>query len=150
MRLSVQYLRLVYETELSFAEYLNLPPKSKIDPSKLPDVSEVTGDGKLVFQRSPQLKGPMSVFGYDYFTDKYGEERGRRLKLLNFQGLRGSGEEYAYEVLNFVDGVRNAQQIRDAVSAEYGPVPLEFVVEYLQALEIIGVIQQVRRGERRK
>ena len=36
-----------------------------------------------------------------------------------------AGEEYAYEVLNFADGKRNAQEIRDAVSAEYGPVPLE-------------------------
>jgi len=49
--------------------------------------------------------------------------------------LWGGGEEYAYEVLNFADGKRNAQSIRDAVSAEYGPVPLEMVVEYLRALE---------------
>ena len=90
------------------------------------------------------MKGPMSVFGYDYFTDKYGEDKARALKLLAYQGLRGSGGEYAYEVLNFVDGVRNAQQIRDAVSAEYGPVPLEHVVEYLRALESIGVIQKLK------
>jgi predicted transcriptional regulator len=30
------------------------------------------------------------------------------------------------------------------VSAEYGPVPLEMVVEYLQALQKIGVVQQVK------
>jgi hypothetical protein len=86
----------------------------------------------------------LTVFGYDFFTDKYGEEKARNLKLLSFQGLRASGGEYAYEVLNFVDGVCNAQQIRDAVSAEYGPVPLEYVVEYLQALESIGVIQRAK------
>jgi hypothetical protein len=42
------------------------------------------------------------------------------------------------------DGKRNAQQIRDAVSAEYGPVPLEIVFEYLRALEKIGVVTQVK------
>ncbi|MCL4523743.1 MAG: DUF4910 domain-containing protein [Acidobacteria bacterium] len=103
------------------------------------------GDGRLMFRRNVDIKGPTSVFGYDYFTDKYGEAKSRNLKLLSYQGLRGSGGEYAYEVLNFVDGVRNAQQIRDAVSAEYGPVPLEYVVEYLRALESIGVIQQIKK-----
>jgi hypothetical protein len=105
---------------------------------------KAAGDGLLVFRRDRSAKGPMSVFGYDYFTDKYGEEKTRGLKLLRFEGLRASGGEYAYEVLNFVDGVRNAQQIRDAVSAEYGPIPLEYVIEYLQALESIGVIQRAK------
>ena len=50
------------------------------------------------------------------------------------------GRKFAYEVLNFADGKRNAQEIRDAVSAEYGPVPLELVVEYLRALEKIAVV----------
>jgi len=63
-------------------------------------------------------------------------------KLLNYQGLWGAGEEYAYEVLNFADGKRNAQEIRDAISAEYGPVPLELVVEYLRGLEKIGVAEE--------
>jgi predicted transcriptional regulator len=47
-------------------------------------------------------------------------------------------------VLNFADGNRSAQEIRDAVSAEYGPVPLELVLEYLRALEKIGVVEQVK------
>jgi hypothetical protein len=32
---------------------------------------------------------------------------------------------------------------RDAVSAEYGPVPIDLLVEYLRALEKIGVVTQV-------
>jgi hypothetical protein len=107
-------------------------------------IVEPTGDALLLFQRIVRAKGPMSVFGYDYFEDKFGEEKAAKLKLLSFRGLRGSGGDYAYEVLNFVDGQRNAQQIRDAVSAEYGPVPLEYVVEYLRALESIGVVQLVK------
>jgi len=46
--------------------------------------------------------------------------------------------------LNFADGKRNAQEIRDVVSAEYGPVPMEMVVEYLKALEKIGVVEQMK------
>ncbi|MEJ0056392.1 MAG: hypothetical protein WDN75_12510 [Bacteroidota bacterium] len=53
------------------------------------------------------------------------------------------GDEYAYEALNFVDGVRTAVDIRNALSAEFGPIPLEVVEEYLVALESIQVITRV-------
>lgn len=98
---------------------------------------------RLVFRRNPKLKGPMSAFGYDYFTDQYGAEREKALRLPRYQGLYGTGGEYAYEVLNLVNGVRTAQEIRDIVSATYGPIPLELVVEYLRALESVRVIEAV-------
>jgi aminopeptidase YwaD len=96
------------------------------------------------FKRAQTPRGPLTVFGFDYFTAK-SASKGVTVtpKLLEYQGLRGSGEEYAYEVLNFVDGTRTAGEIRDAVSAEYGPVPIEYVVEYLRALEKIGVVEVV-------
>jgi len=102
------------------------------------------GDGRLVFRRNPTIKGPMSAFGYDYFTDHYGVERERAIRLLQYQGLRGGGGEYAYEVLNLVNGRRMAQDIRDAVSTTYGPIPLDLVVEYLRALESIRVIEVMK------
>jgi aminopeptidase YwaD len=98
----------------------------------------------LVFLRAANLKGPLTVFGYDYFEDHAKAAGVAEPKLLGYEGLWGSGEEYAYEVLNFADGRRNAQEIRDAVSAEYGPVPMELVVEYLKALEKIGVVEEVK------
>lgn len=61
--------------------------------------------------------------------------------LLSFEGSWGAGEEYAYEALNFADGRRNARQIADELSAEFGPVPLELVAEYLRALKAIGVVE---------
>jgi hypothetical protein len=66
------------------------------------------------------------------------------VRLLGFTGARGGGGEYAYEVLNFIDGKRTAQEVRDAVSAAYGPVPLELVVEYMRALEQVGAVREVR------
>jgi aminopeptidase YwaD len=99
------------------------------------------GDGLLVFRRNPDVKGPMSVFSYDYFSDHVGAERERSIRLLQYQGMRGARGDYAYEILNLVDGRRTAQEIRDTVSAEYGPVPLDIVLEYLKALQSIGVIK---------
>src|SRR6266850_2600573 len=96
-----------------------------------------------VYKRKAEPKGPLAVFGYDYFAE-HAKTAGVAIpKLLSYEGLWGSGEEYAYEVLNFADGKRNAQEIRDAVSGEYGPVSLELVTEYLAALEKIGVVERV-------
>jgi hypothetical protein len=106
--------------------------------------TEHSKDSVLIFRRTPQPRGPLAVFGYDYFMDHVKSAGVQTPKLLNYKGLWGAGEEYAYEVLNFADGTRTAERIRDAVSAEYGPVPLALVVEYLRALEKIGVVTEVR------
>jgi len=101
------------------------------------------GSPQPVWRRKSTPKGPLTVFGYDYFAEHAKSAGIATPKLVDHQGLWGSGEEYAYEVLNFADGSQNAQQIRDAVSAEYGPIPLDLVVEYLQALEKIGLVEKV-------
>jgi aminopeptidase YwaD len=111
---------------------------------ELPPAEKAVGQGLLVVRRKTTPKGPLAVFGYDYFADHAKAAGVATPKLMSYEGLWGSGEEYAYEVLNFADGKRNAQEIRDAVSAEYGPVPLEMVVEYLRALEKIGVVAEVK------
>ncbi len=103
-----------------------------------------TAESAKRFQRKRQPKGPLAVFGYDYFADHAKAAGVATPKLMSYEGLWGGGEEYAYEVLNFADGKRNAQEIRDSVSAEYGPVPLEMVVEYLRALEKTGLVAEVK------
>jgi hypothetical protein len=45
-------------------------------------------------------------------------------------------------VLNLVDKRRNVTDIRNDVSAIYGPVPFEMVLEFLQALEEAGVVKR--------
>jgi len=114
-----------------------VPPQAK-KPSNQQSISE------LIFKRSATPKGPLVVFGFDYFVDHAKTAGVATPKLMDYEGSWGTGEEYAYEVLNFADGKWNAQQIRDAVSAEYGPVPQEMVVEYLRALEKIGVVEAVK------
>jgi len=102
------------------------------------------GDLGKTWKRKREPKGPLAVFGYDYFAEHAKAAGVATPKLLSYEGLWGAGEEYAYEVLNFADGKRNASAVSDAVSAEYGPVPLEMVTEYLKALEKIGVVEQVK------
>jgi aminopeptidase YwaD len=104
---------------------------------------QVENGGNLKYGRRREPRGPLVVFGYDYLKDHMGADM-RPPKILSYEGLWGGGEEYAYEILNFVDSSLDAQQIRDRVSIEYGPVPLEMVVEYLQALEKIGVVERVK------
>jgi hypothetical protein len=48
--------------------------------------------------------------------------------------------------LNLVDGSRSVSDIRDWLTTELGPVPLEFVAEYLAALNSIGVISQRKQA----
>ena len=140
---------LLYEAQFLRSTEPFIPNRQSIDRERVANPLEgvggmrkpATGDGLLIFTRAAEPKGPLSVFGYDYFADHYGASRARSLKVSGYEGLRGSGEDYAYEILNFVDGKRNAQQIRDAVSAEYGPIPFAYVIEYLRALESIGILQ---------
>ena len=111
------------------------PAKSRISSSG------AKGEGAVVYRRLKEPRGPLTVFGYDYLAEHAKTAGIATPKLLSFEGSWGAGEEYAYEALNFADGRRNARQIADELSAEYGPVPLELVVEYLRALKAIGVVQ---------
>jgi aminopeptidase YwaD len=91
-----------------------------------------------VYVRNPGVKGPMGTFGYNYLEDHYGREKAKALRLRSI----ANEEIYEYEVLNFVDGKRTNQEIRDLLTGAYGPVSLDVVEEYLKALEAIGVIRK--------
>jgi aminopeptidase YwaD len=98
------------------------------------------GDEAVVYHRTAEPKGPLTGFGYGYLEDKLGEKKLATPALLAVQGLWGGGAEYAYEALNLVDGRRSVRQIHDDVAAIYGPVPMNSVTEYLNALEKIGLL----------
>jgi hypothetical protein len=52
--------------------------------------------------------------------------------------LRGN---IPFELLNFVDGERSVTDIRNALSAEFVPVPTEAVARYLSDLVQVGVVE---------
>jgi hypothetical protein len=90
--------------------------------------------GGPVYRRNPEHPGTAGGFGYDWLVEFLGAPRARALRLPRHAGGRRGGDDYAYEALNLVDGRRTTLEIRDALSAIYGPVPLEVVEEYLEAL----------------
>src|SRR5271168_2471537 len=138
------------EVERSFPRFMSIDPGHRTRQERFgEDCVPLTGSWEPrviphVYRRKPGLKGPLTVFGYDYFGDKGKVAGVVSPKLLSYEGRWGGGEEYAYEIANFTDGKRNALEIWDAVSAEYGPVPYELVTEYLTALEKIGVVEEVK------
>ncbi len=147
-RFHVWYERKVFD---SFERYFQVSEKTKTEIKNFleltqniignePSSTAASGDSAIVFSRNPKLKGPMEAFGYSYLDEHYGSEKVKTLRLLNFTGQLADGSTYAYEALNFVDGHRNVQEIASQLSGAYGPIPVELVMEYLRALESIGVV----------
>ena len=97
---------------------------------------------EVVYERNPDIEGPMSAFGYSYIEDKFGKQNVASLQLPQHSTEHGYGGMFTYEALNFVNGKRTVSDIRDWLVAELGPVPVEYVEEYLQALESIEVIRK--------
>jgi aminopeptidase YwaD len=97
--------------------------------------------GGTVFRRAEQPRGPLTVFGYDYFSAHAKSAGLPKPGLLSYKGEWGSGEEYAYEALNLANGERTAEQICTLLSFEYGQVPSQLVAEYLQALKRLEIVK---------
>jgi aminopeptidase YwaD len=89
--------------------------------------------------------GPLTFQNDDVLLDRLGSERVGKIKLL--QGgsnrllrVQDRGSLYAYEIVNFVDGKKSVGEIRDAVAAEFGPIPLDVVADYLKACEEAKIV----------
>jgi hypothetical protein len=90
--------------------------------------------------------GPLTYQNDNVLQARLTPERITKIKLLNSDATpllseRDLSELYAYEIVNFIDGKRNVGEIRDAVSAEYGPLPVDVVDNYLEACKDAGVVQ---------
>ena len=106
----------------------------------IPAASGTPARDATVYVRNPEIQGPMAAFGYSFARDKLGADYDR-LRLPQYNSSHGSSGEYVYEALNLVDGERDVSEIRNWLTAELGPVPLDHVSEYLEALRSIGVLQ---------
>jgi hypothetical protein len=90
--------------------------------------------------------GPLTYQNDNVLLTRLGKERYAKIKLLNSEAtpllnVQDQSELYAYEIVNFVNGKRTLGEIRDAVSAEYGPLPLGLVADYLEACAEAQVVQ---------
>jgi len=90
--------------------------------------------------------GPLTFQNNDVLVERLGRERVGKIKLLSSGANRllrvqDRGALYAYEILNFVDGKRSVGEIRDSVAAEFGPIPLDLVADYLNACSEAKIIE---------
>jgi hypothetical protein len=130
-----KYFAVPQETKTRFSDFIT--KTQTLMKSEAP-LSQASGEAAIVFSRNSKVKGPMEVFGYSYLQDHYGSEKTKTLRMPELD----KGDIYSYEVLNFVDGKRNVQEITSMLSGAYGPISMDVVVEYLKALEAIGVINR--------
>ena len=82
----------------------------------------------------PGVKGPLAPGG-----EWVREKAGRGVARIAISRVPNS-DDVTYEIVNFIDGVRTVSEIRDAVSAEFEPVELGAVAEYLDLLAKAGAI----------
>jgi len=83
--------------------------------------------------RNPAIKGPLAPGG------DWVREHAAGSASVAIGGL-ANGDDLAYEIVNFVDGVRTVSEIRDAVSAEFEPLEPKAVAEYLDLLARAGAV----------
>ena len=67
---------------------------------------------------------------------------GRRARLdVVHPSVASRGGNARFELVNFIDGSRTVTQIRDALSAQFGPVTISQVGHYLDDLVKVGVVE---------
>lgn len=103
------------------------------------------GDGQyshVVPVRTEAVRGPVNFFRPEYgrwwLIEKTGDEHFEKQVPLSRRGFY-----MTYEALNFADGKRSVAEIRDALSAEYEPVPVSEVAQYFQFMEKFGVVHEL-------
>jgi hypothetical protein len=87
---------------------------------------------RIIPRRETALKGPV---GRGYLREKLQDSpESFNLPLLRQNSL------VTYEILNFVDGRNSLLEIRNAVSAEFEPLPLQWVEDYIRLLARAGIV----------
>jgi aminopeptidase YwaD len=134
------------EQAASFLQWLDAQAKVRGAKETAPSApSAGASDRKRVPIRVGDF-GPLTYQNDDVLLARLGKERYAKIKLINPDAsqllkVRDQSELYAYEIINFVNGRRTVGEIRDAVSAEYGPLPVDLVAGYLDACADAGLIE---------
>jgi hypothetical protein len=105
-------------------------PAARADSSRL---RHATTDARVP-RRNPDVRGPLAPNG-----DWVMERAGPGAATIAITRLPRS-DDVTYEIVNFMDGTRSVRDIRDAVSAEFEPVELSVVSEYLDILARAGAV----------
>lgn len=90
-------------------------------------------------KRTATIQGPVNIFRPEY-GQIWLQEKTRDEDFLSKLRLAAKGRFVFFEALNFTDGHRTMLEIRDAVSAEYGPQEAADIEQYFRFLERVGVV----------
>lgn len=93
----------------------------------------------VVATRNDKIRGPVNLYRPEYgaiwLAQKVNDPNfAMKLKMAQLGRFTG------FEALNFVDGRRTLLDIRDMVSAEYGPIDPVVIDEYFKFLASVGVV----------
>ena len=102
--------------------------KENIKPQKPAPTSDEVRLGKIVPVRTEKMQGYFDAYEFYMKMREMKESSPMRL---------GQAET---EVRNFIDGKKSILDIRNAASAEFDPIPLKNVEDYLKFLEKIGFV----------
>ena len=128
-KLQAEKLKSLAELE-SF--YLLTCQALQVAPQKMTTTEEEKRAAKIIPRRHEELKGPL---GWTYLRDKFKD----KLEVTKIP-IMEEDNRITYEILNFIDGRNSLLDIRNAVSAEFKPVPLTWVEEYIRLLAEAGVV----------
>ena len=136
VRLKAGSLGLRVETDKKSVRttYDNLCGQRGVKPGSAASTPEEQEAGRIIPGRISAFPGP---FDGGYLAEKL-DAKGKDA-LSRFPGLA------SYEAGAFIDGKLSILDIRNAVSAECGPINLSDIVAYLRALESIGLISLERK-----
>jgi hypothetical protein len=109
--------------------YSNLCSQKGQKPGVPSDTPEEKEAARIILVRNPAFPGPIE----DAYIEMKVKEKGLKFES-RFSGLK------SYELAAFIDGRRSLLDIRNAVSAECGPVGLAEVKLYFDILEAIGLV----------
>jgi len=84
--------------------------------------------------RNRTVKGPLPPGG-EWLVEKAGADAAK-IAIARID----NADDVTYEIVNFMDGERSISEIRDAVSAEFEPVDIKLVAEYVDLLARAGAV----------
>jgi len=105
----------------------------QITPQKIVITPEEKAADKIIPRRNPDLKGPL---GRGYLQEKL-EGKGANTDL----PINRMDGRITHEILNFVNGKNSVWDIRNAVSAEYEPVPIKWIEDFLNLLAKADIVR---------
>jgi len=103
-----------------------------ISPKDVSLTNEEKEAGTIVPRRNEELKGPM---GRGYLQEKLEGNSYPDLPIFR------EDSRMTYEILNFIDGKNSILDIRNAVSAEYEPVPVKWVKDFILLLMKADIVK---------